>query len=116
MRVLTCGRNFKLTDAIARHVEERVEAALGPVGGRINHVTARLDDTNGPRGGRDKRCRIVVWMRHTGILVAEAVHDDLYVAVDEAVATARDTIHRRFTRRRTLHRTFVQRRRRPLPA
>lgn len=110
MRVSICGLSFRLTDALVRHVEDCVEAALGSASGRIHQVTVRLDDTNGLRGGRDKRCRIILWLRHTGVIVAEAIHEDLYAAVEQAAAKARSKVHRHRARRRALHRTFVLRR------
>jgi len=109
MRVSICGLNFRLTDALVRHVEDCVEAALGSASGRIDQVTVRLDDINGPRGGRDKRCRIVLWLRRTGVMVAQAVHENLYVAVEQAAAKAKDMIRRHRTRRRSLHRTYAVR-------
>ncbi|MGE5611702.1 MAG: HPF/RaiA family ribosome-associated protein [Bacillota bacterium] len=109
MRVSIRGLSFKLTDAIVRHVEDCVEAALGSASGRIDQVTVRLDDVNGPKGGRDKRCRIVLWLRRTGVIVAQAVHEDLYIAVEQAAAKAKDMVRRHRTRRRALHRTYVVR-------
>lgn len=109
MRVSICGLRFRLTDAIVRHAEDCIEAALGSASGRIDQVTVRLDDLNGPRGGRDKRCRIVLWLRRTGVIVAQAVHKDLYAAVEQAAAKAKDMVCRHRTRRRTLHRTYVVR-------
>ena len=56
MSIDTRAIGFALTDAIVRHVEARLESALGPFARRILKVTVRLDDVNGSRGGVDKRC------------------------------------------------------------
>jgi len=95
---------FELTDAIRRHVESRVEAALGPVARWVRTVTARVDDVNATRGGVDKRCRLVAALRHRGVVTAEATDADLYAAVDAAAARLRRvalrTVRRPFARDR----------------
>ena len=81
--------DFELTDAIRRHVESRVEAALGPVARWVRNVTARVGDVNATRGGVDKRCRLVAALRHRGVVTAEATEADLYAAVDAAAGRLR---------------------------
>ncbi len=105
MRVAISGLSFKLTDAIVRRVETRVEAALGWAGRHVGQVMVRLDDINGPRGGRDKRCRIVAWMGRARPIVAEAAREDLYAAVDLAAAKAENEARHRVARRRALRRS-----------
>src|SRR4051794_18945394 len=82
MLIDTRAMGFALTDAILRHVEARVGAALGPFARRVLKVTVRLEDINGDRGGADKRCSIVVALRRHGVEIAEAINADLYAAVD----------------------------------
>ena len=89
MYIDTRTRGFSLTDAIRRHVEVRVGAALGPLARRVAAVTARLKDVNAGRGGIDKRCRLVVTLRRLGVVVAEATDADLYAAVGAAAGRAR---------------------------
>jgi putative sigma-54 modulation protein len=99
MLIETRAIDFPLTDAIQRHVESRVEAALGPVARWVRGVTARLEDINADRGGIDKRCRLVAALRRHGVVVAEATHTDLYAAVDEAAGRIRRSATRAVTRR-----------------
>jgi ribosome-associated translation inhibitor RaiA len=89
---------FPLTDAIHRHVESRVESALGPVARWVIKVTARLEDVNAARGGVDKRCSLVAALRRRGVVVSEATDTDLYAAVDEAAGRIRRTALRAVTR------------------
>src|SRR4051794_6840053 len=63
MLIETRAIGFPLTGAIARHVESRLESALGPFSRWIVKATVRLDDVNANRGGVDKRCGVVVAMR-----------------------------------------------------
>jgi ribosome-associated translation inhibitor RaiA len=91
--------DFPLTDAILRHVESRVESALGPVARWVMAVTARLEDVNASRGGIDKRCRLVASLRRRGVVVAEATDTDLYAAVDEAAGRIRRSALRALARR-----------------
>jgi ribosome-associated translation inhibitor RaiA len=89
MYIDTRSMGFSLTDAIRRHVESRVGAALGPVAPRVEGVTARVEDVNADRGGVDKRCSLVAAVRGRGVVVARAVGADLYAAVDEAARRLR---------------------------
>ena len=51
--------HVKATAAIRRHVERRVQTAVGRFSHRVRAVTIRLDDINGPeKGGADKACRL----------------------------------------------------------
>ena len=94
MLIYTQADNFPLTDAILRHVEARVESALGPFSRWFLKATVRLKDVNADRGGEDKRCRIVVGLRRYGVEVAEATHADLYAAVDAAADRIRRSVRR----------------------
>jgi ribosomal subunit interface protein len=109
MQLNACGIHFRLTPAIERHVRERVNIAIHASEGSISDVSVRLRDTNGPRGGVDKACRIVAWLRHRATVVVEAVHGDLYAAIDAAAAKLKEAVRRRTKRRRTLHREFAAR-------
>lgn len=109
MFIETRAIDFLLTDAILRHVESRVESALGPVTRWVMTVTARLEDVNASRGGVDKRCRLVAALRRRGIVVAEATDADLYAAVDEASSRIRRSALRAVTRRGPRERKDPQR-------
>jgi ribosome-associated translation inhibitor RaiA len=98
MFIDTRAIDFPLTDAIRRHVESRVGAALAPVARRVRGVTARLEDVNADRGGVDKRCRLVAALRHGGIVVVESVAADLYAAVGDAAKRARRAVLRAVAR------------------
>ncbi|HYE20521.1 MAG TPA: HPF/RaiA family ribosome-associated protein [Tepidisphaeraceae bacterium] len=95
MLIDTRAFGFELTDALLRHAEARVGAALGPAGD-VARTTVRLDDVNGQNhGGPDKRCRIVAALRRHGRTVTvEATHADLYTAIDQAAHRAREATRR----------------------
>jgi ribosomal subunit interface protein len=109
MLIETRAIGFALTDGILRHVESRLEAALGPFARRVLKATARLEDVNADRGGVDKRCSVVVALRRRGMLVAEATHEDLYAAVDEVATRLRRSVKRAVKRRVALERKDPQR-------
>jgi putative sigma-54 modulation protein len=98
MLIATRSMGFSLTEAIRRHVESRVEAALGPVARWTVSVTVRLADVNADRGGVDKRCQLVASLRRHGVVVAEATDADLYAAIDEAADRIRRSAVRVVTR------------------
>jgi ribosomal subunit interface protein len=98
MLVHTRAMGFALTDAILRHVEARVNSALGPFSRWILKATVRLEDVNADHGGDDKRCSIVLAIRRRGVVFAEDTNADLYVAVNNAVNRIRRPV-RRVTKR-----------------
>ena len=110
MLIDTRAIGFPLTGAILRHVESRVESALGPVARWVLDVTARLEDVNADRGGIDKRCSLVASLRGgRGVVVAEALNEDLYAAVDEAAGRLRRSAIRSVSRPMARDRKDVQR-------
>lgn len=100
---------FKLTDALERHVTQRVEHAIGTASVSVRGVMVRLLGVNGARGGVDKTCRIVVWLRRGAPVIVEAVDRDLYTAIDVAAVKLRIALGRRLSRRRTLRREHANR-------
>lgn len=79
--------HLKATDAIRRHIEKRVQTAIGRFEHRVRAITIRLEDINGPgKGGSDKSVQIAATLdtpRRTPVVVEE-VHADLYLAVTQA--------------------------------
>ena len=109
MLIDTRAIGFSLTDALQRYVEYRVELALGPLAHHVLKATVRLEDVNAGRGGIDKRCGVIVALRHNRTVIAEAVNADMYAAIDAAVTRARNGIVRRLTRSARLRRQLAQR-------
>ena len=109
MLVETRAIGFSVTDAILRHVEARVESALGPFARWVLKVTVRLEDVNADRGGIDKRCSIVVALRRQQVEVAQATDADLYAAVDAATSRIRRSVVRAATRHQARDRRDMQR-------
>ena len=106
---------FKLTVALEHHVTRRVEHAIGTASPSVRGVMVRMVDVNGQRGGVDKTCRIVAWLRRGGAVIVEAVDRDLYTAIDAASVKLRVALGRRLNRRRTLRREYGNRRLRVWP-
>ena len=94
MLIDTRAMGFALTDAIRRHVETRLAAALGPLSRWVVKATVRLEDVNADRGGDDKRCSIVVALRRNGVEFAEAINADLYAAIAQAAGRVRRSVVR----------------------
>lgn len=109
MRLNQFSQGFELTDAIAGHVVNRVQFALGTASDHINTVSVRMTDVNAGRGGDDKRCRIVVGLRNFRTVVVEVTHADLYTAIDDAAAAAKEAVWRHLKRRQTLQREHATR-------
>ena len=109
MRLTQFSQGFALSDAIGQHVANRVQSALGTASDQIDAVSIRMTDINAGRGGVDKRCRIVMGLRNARTVVVEAIHADLYAAIDDAAAAAKEAVWRHLKRRKTLRREYANR-------
>lgn len=100
---------FKLTSALEMHVNQRVSHAIGTASKAVRGVRGVMVRLSNVNGAVDKKCRIVVWLRHVGAVVVEAVDRDLYTAIDAASAKLRVALGRQLARRRTLRRETPKR-------
>ena len=77
--------SFDYSDALSKHIERRVAAAVRSQGAQVEGIALKLLDVNGPRGGaNDKVVRISVSLKPWGRLVASAASSDIYLSVDKA--------------------------------
>lgn len=100
MHVHVRTHDFDLVNAIQRHLQRRVRAALEPSAARVRSVTLGFSDVNGPRGGIDLRCAATVELVPNGSVRGEATDSDLLSAVGRALARARRSMRRRVGRKR----------------
>ena len=100
MRVDIKTSGFDLTDGLRDHARRRLEFALDWAGHDIGRVSISLSDINGPRGGKDKRCQILIPLPGNRDVVIQDTESDLYVAIDVAADRASQTLERRLCRLR----------------
>ena len=87
--------SFDSSDALTRHIERRVAAALRSQAAQVTGVALKLIDVNGPRGGaNDKVVHISVDLKPWGRLVASAASSDIYRSVDSAANRLKAAVHR----------------------
>jgi ribosome-associated translation inhibitor RaiA len=79
---------------LREHVKQRLERALGRIGGRIQRVTTRCSDVNGPRGGVDQLCRVELALRGLPPIVVEKRAETARQAFDRAVNAAKRALRR----------------------
>jgi ribosomal subunit interface protein len=91
--------SFDYSNALSRHIERRVAAALRSHEANIENVALRLFDANGPRrGANDKVVRISVQVKPWGRLISSAASRDIYLSVDRAAARLKRAIRRHSSR------------------
>lgn len=100
MRIDIHTSGFELTDGIREHTQRRLQFALSWASYEVRKVVVRLSDINGPRGGKDKRCNILIPLTRSADIVIEDTEADLYVAIDRAVERAERSLARRLERQR----------------
>ena len=82
--------SFDYSNALSRHIERRVAAALRSHAANIDNIALRLFDANGSRrGANDKVVRISVHLKPWGRLMASAASSDIYLSVDRAARLKR---------------------------
>ncbi|MGA9575700.1 MAG: HPF/RaiA family ribosome-associated protein [Lysobacterales bacterium] len=89
MVISIAAKGFRLTAALLNYTQERVKQRLGRTGVKAKRVQVILSDTNGSRGGEDKRCQVLLDIAGRGQLAAQAIHNDMYGAIDQSLAKAK---------------------------
>ena len=97
MQIAIQAHGFSLTDALEKHVQDRLRFAFSRVSGRVRRVLVTLSDINGPRGGVDKRCLLEVRLDGLSSVVIQDIQTDLYTAIDRAAGRAARSVMRRLT-------------------
>ena len=88
-------RGFSLTEALEKHVHNRLGFTFLHASSHVNRVRVRLSDLNGPRGGTDKCCLVEVRLERLPAVIIEDVQPNMYTAIDRAVGRAARTVKRR---------------------
>lgn len=87
------------TTPAARHgMAEEVDNALSKFASHLRHVTLSLSDVNGPRGGKDKHCRCVLYMKRAQPIVIEDLDVSLGAAVHRAIERAVYAVSQRISK------------------
>ena len=101
MQIDIHARNFSLTDAMKNHAKDQLEFALAERDHYIQRVVIRLSDINGPRGGKDKRCLLLITFVNLPTIVIDNTETDLYFSVEQAVNRASQAVERRIGRKQS---------------
>jgi putative sigma-54 modulation protein len=88
------------SQSLVDHTTRKIHQHLSRFGHRLSRIDARLSDVNGPRGGRDKRCLVIVHGPGLGPLRVEELHEDFYAGVDRALDRLAQVVGRNICRTR----------------
>ena len=88
----------RANSSLLRFIERRLRFALDCFSHKISQVAVRLEDMNGPKGGRDKRCRVLVSLPAQSAVVIEDRDSDALTAISRAADRASHTVGRRLAR------------------
>ncbi len=94
------ARHLVLTDALKDYIKRRLSFALSHRFERIQSIIVTLSDVNGPRGGKDKRCQILISAPGMPDMMIDETQMQMSVAIDKAAARASRTLARRMSRLR----------------
>ena len=98
MQVHLRALGFRLTGALREYVGRRLDYAFGRHADRVRRIEVVLSDENGPRGGRDMRCQVRLVPAGLPAVHVLDRQDDLYVAIDAAMARTAQALLRQKAR------------------
>ena len=100
MQVIVKGRHIDLTPALKSKAEAKLGKALMRVFDRpAAKVEIELGDLGNARDGKDRECRVTVFMPKGKTIVVTEVAEDMYKAIDLAHDTLLHQIKRARTKR-----------------
>lgn len=100
MKIEIRTQGIELTEGLRLHVEKRVDFALDWAHHEVSQVIFRFSDINGTRGGKDKRCKLLIPLPGMRDIVIEDTAEEISVVVDRVIDRAAHTLERRLSRRR----------------
>lgn len=90
------------TPAARRNLSDTVEHAFSKFANHLRRVTLSVKDVNGPRGGKDKHCRCVLYMKRAQPIVIEDLDFSAGGAIHHAIERAVYTVSQRVSKFRTM--------------
>ncbi|MDM7860650.1 HPF/RaiA family ribosome-associated protein [Alteromonas sp. ASW11-36] len=101
MHIKINSRDFSVTPALGKFIDEKMKFALSRYSQRIRVAELTLKDINGPRGGIDKQCTIKMKLNQFKTLVVEDTSEDAYESITACCQRAKRRIERHFNRARS---------------
>lgn len=103
---------FQSGDSQGAQLRDTVVARVLFVMRRLSFVvpkaTVRFADVNGPRGGLDKRCQIELKTQDAGVMVVSSTAGNWLVALNAALARAKQALMRTKQRAKPQHTRLKQ--------
>lgn len=105
MRLEIRRRGVKLTTKLRDFLKKRLRLALGRFARHLGVILVYLRDTRDARGGRGKKCRIVVELPPRGRVIVTGVDTALSAAITQTASRAGLAVKRHVQRRRVRRRS-----------
>ncbi|MDO7086500.1 hypothetical protein WNY51_08890 [Pseudocolwellia sp. AS88] len=80
-------------------IREKTRKVFNKVCGNIQKVTITINDINGPKGGKDKLCKVVLFVRGMPDIVVTDNQSSVSSAVNVALSRARVTLIKKLKRK-----------------
>ncbi len=108
MSISIQSKSFPLTDALQQRIRDRVLSATRRFARFVVTSEVYLEDVNGPKGGADMSVRIHVTLLNRQSVVVDAIHTDMYKAVDKAGSRLRRAVKRSLQKGRRIDRAHLR--------
>lgn len=93
---LNPAQGVELSAALDTHISERLERINRRFGDRLTRIEVHLADVNGPKGGVNKQARLEARPRGLDPVVADALAESAYDAVNGAAERLESVLESRF--------------------
>ena len=99
MELTITDLNVELDNQNKARIRQKISRMFNKVCDNIQKINLTINDINGPKGGKDKRCRIVIHTRGMPDIVITDSQNSISSAVNIALSRARVTLVKKLKRK-----------------
>jgi ribosome-associated translation inhibitor RaiA len=99
MELTITDLNIELDNQNKARIRQKVSRTFNKICDHIQKINLTINDINGPKGGKDKRCRIVIHTKGIPDIVITDSQKSIGSAVNIALTRARVTLLKKLKRK-----------------
>ncbi len=108
MELTINNKNLDLTNENIARITQKTRRMFNKVSDKIQKINVTLNDVNGPKGGKDKRCQVVIQTVGMSDVVINDSQTSIGSAVSIALSRARITLIRKIKNKQKNMPVFIE--------